>query len=144
MRRERRLSVSAAADLAGVSRQTLSCQENGQYLPSLLTLFKLLAALGYSWGEFGEMDAHAGREAAPMSAEERVAHQVGNALRRVREARGVRQYEVAELTGISKPVLSRYERGRAYAPLSDLVRVLQALDCSADEFGQHVGPWGRP
>jgi transcriptional regulator with XRE-family HTH domain len=55
MRRERRLSVSAAADLAGVSRQTLSCQENGQYLPSLLTLIKILAALGYSWGEFGRM-----------------------------------------------------------------------------------------
>jgi DNA-binding XRE family transcriptional regulator len=64
MRRERRLSVSAAADLAGVSRQTLSCQENGQYLPSLLTLFKLLAAFGFSWQEFGEMltpDARARR-----------------------------------------------------------------------------------
>jgi transcriptional regulator with XRE-family HTH domain len=77
-----------------------------------------------------------------MSAEERVAHQVGNALRRVREARGVRQYEVAELTGISKPVLSRYERGCAYAPLPELVRVLQALDCSAELFGQYFGPWG--
>jgi transcriptional regulator with XRE-family HTH domain len=55
MRLERRLPKFALADLAGVARQTISALENGQYLPSLLTLLKLLGALGYSWGEFGEM-----------------------------------------------------------------------------------------
>jgi transcriptional regulator with XRE-family HTH domain len=77
-----------------------------------------------------------------VSADDRMAHQVGAAIRRLREARGIPQSAVAELVGISRPALSRYERGGACPVLSDLVRVLQVLDCSAEEFGRHVGPWG--
>jgi hypothetical protein len=39
-------------------------------------------------------------------------------------------------------MLCSYERGRLCPSLPTLVKVLTALDCSADEFGQHLGPWG--
>jgi transcriptional regulator with XRE-family HTH domain len=77
-----------------------------------------------------------------MNAEERMARQVGAALRRIREARGVRQGVVADLAGIARRVLSRYERGHARPQLAHLVQVLRALDCDAETFGRYVGPWG--
>jgi transcriptional regulator with XRE-family HTH domain len=77
-----------------------------------------------------------------MKSDERVARQIGFALRRIRERRDIRQYVVADLAGISKGMLSGYENGRHAPNLANLVRVLRALDCSAEEFGLHVGPWG--
>jgi transcriptional regulator with XRE-family HTH domain len=77
-----------------------------------------------------------------MSASTRVAHQIGAALRRLRERRGVAQYKVADLAGITKGMLSAYETGRQCPSLPTLVSVLQALDCSAEMFGKYIGPWG--
>jgi transcriptional regulator with XRE-family HTH domain len=77
-----------------------------------------------------------------MSADARVAQQVGAALRRIRFERGTYQNRVADFAGITKAMLSAYERGRQCPSLSTLVRLLKALDCSAEEFGRYVGPWG--
>jgi transcriptional regulator with XRE-family HTH domain len=77
-----------------------------------------------------------------MRSDERVAHQVGSALRRVRVARGLRQKVVARLAGIPQPTLSMYERGHKCPVLPNLVLLLRVLGCSAEEFGKHVGPWG--
>ncbi|HVT60977.1 MAG TPA: helix-turn-helix transcriptional regulator [Thermoanaerobaculia bacterium] len=68
-----------------------------------------------------------------------LARQVGLALRCIRHERGVRQYHVAELARITGPMLSRYESGRTCPTLAVLVKVLQALDCSAEEFGKRLG-----
>jgi transcriptional regulator with XRE-family HTH domain len=77
-----------------------------------------------------------------MTADARVAHQVGAALRRIRDARGLRLSKLAGLAGISRPMLSRYEHGHASPVLPTLVKLLKALDCTAEEFGRYVGPWG--
>jgi putative transcriptional regulator len=44
-RAERDLSQTALADAVGVSRQTISSIETGQYTPSALLAFRLAAAL---------------------------------------------------------------------------------------------------
>ena len=54
LRRERRLAQYMLADLAGVSKAMLSGYETGKQLPSLLSLVKILAALGISWQHFGQ------------------------------------------------------------------------------------------
>jgi transcriptional regulator with XRE-family HTH domain len=77
-----------------------------------------------------------------MTYDQRTAQQVGAALRRIRKARGIAQTKLAELAGITRPMLCRYELGRACPTLPNLVKVLQALGCSAEEFGRHLGPWG--
>jgi transcriptional regulator with XRE-family HTH domain len=77
-----------------------------------------------------------------MSVDERTGHQIGAALRRLRERRGVQQYRVADLAGITKGMLSAYENGKRCPSLPTLVSLLQALDCSAEMFGRYVGPWG--
>jgi putative transcriptional regulator len=45
-RAERRLSQTQLADLVGVTRQTISAVETGQYCPSALLAFRLAAKLG--------------------------------------------------------------------------------------------------
>ena len=45
-RAERDLSQGALAELVGVSRQTISSIETGQYVPSATLAFRLAAALG--------------------------------------------------------------------------------------------------
>jgi len=50
-RAERRLSQEELARLAGVTRQTISSIENGQYCPSALLAFVLAARLDKPVGE---------------------------------------------------------------------------------------------
>lgn len=38
-------------------------------------------------------------------------------------------------------MLSRYEHGRQYPSLPSLVKILRALDCTAEDFGNRLGPW---
>jgi transcriptional regulator with XRE-family HTH domain len=77
-----------------------------------------------------------------MTADARVARQVGFALWRIRQRRGLRQYVLADLAGITKGMLSAYETGKQCPNLATLVKVLRALDCDAETFGKHLGPWG--
>jgi|HubBroStandDraft_3_1064219.scaffolds.fasta_scaffold12831_2 transcriptional regulator with XRE-family HTH domain len=81
-------------------------------------------------------------QAAPLPFNRRVAHQIGSALRRLRERRGAKQYRVAEFADITKGMLSAYETGRQCPSLPTLVRLLRVLDCTAEEFGRYIGPWG--
>ena len=73
---------------------------------------------------------------------QRIARQVGGALRRVRVQRRHQQYRVAEAAGISRRELAAYECGRGRPSVATLTAVLTALGCSAEEFGRHLGPWG--
>jgi transcriptional regulator with XRE-family HTH domain len=70
---------------------------------------------------------------------DRVAFQVGNALRRLREERN-RQYH--RIAGISRRQLVAFEQGQEQPSVATLTALLRALDCSADEFGALLGPWG--
>jgi transcriptional regulator with XRE-family HTH domain len=76
-----------------------------------------------------------------MTGADRIARQVGSALRRVRERRACRQYQLAEAAGIPRRQLAAYEHGRQRPSVATLTAVLTALDCSADEFCRHLGPW---
>jgi DNA-binding XRE family transcriptional regulator len=73
---------------------------------------------------------------------ERAARQIGGALRRIRLERRRCQREVAKPAGITRGMLCSYERGRLCPSLPTLISVLTALDCSAEEFGWHLGPLG--
>jgi transcriptional regulator with XRE-family HTH domain len=77
-----------------------------------------------------------------MASSERVARQVGSALQRIREKRRCRRYQLAASAGISGPQLARYELGKDQPSAAALAALLSALDCSADEYGRHLGPWG--
>jgi transcriptional regulator with XRE-family HTH domain len=72
---------------------------------------------------------------------DRVARQVGSALRRVRVRRSCRQYQLAAAAGIPRRQLARYERGRERPSVAALVALLTALGCTTDEYGKHLGPW---
>ena len=74
--------------------------------------------------------------------DERVAHQVGRALRRLRQERGLLLKQLASRAGVTMPMLSCYELGRRQPTLTNLVKILRVLDCSAEEFGKRLGPWG--
>jgi transcriptional regulator with XRE-family HTH domain len=74
---------------------------------------------------------------------ERIAHQAGAALRRIRANRGLRQCAVADGAGISAGRLSLYENGRQPPTSAVLVQLLAVLGCSAEEFGRYFGPWGE-
>jgi transcriptional regulator with XRE-family HTH domain len=76
-----------------------------------------------------------------MESNQRIASQVGAALRRVRVQCRHQQYRVAKAAGISRGLLSAYERGRQRPSVATLTAVLTVLGCSAEEFGRHLGPW---
>jgi transcriptional regulator with XRE-family HTH domain len=72
----------------------------------------------------------------------RVARQVGRALHRLRLERDFAQKVVASRAGITRPMLSHYEHGHQQPTLGTLVKILRVLDCSAEDFGKRLGPWG--
>jgi transcriptional regulator with XRE-family HTH domain len=74
--------------------------------------------------------------------QQRIARQIGAAIRRLRLERGRTQRQFAATAGIPKAALSAYERGQRLADLRTLRLLLAALHVSADEFGRHLGPWG--
>ena len=77
-----------------------------------------------------------------MAGDQRVARQVGAALRRVREHRQCRQSRVAEVAGITRRQLAAYESGQQVPDLPTLRLLVLALGVTADDFGRHLGPWG--
>ncbi|HVT15843.1 MAG TPA: helix-turn-helix transcriptional regulator [Thermoanaerobaculia bacterium] len=77
-----------------------------------------------------------------MRSDERTARQIGHAFRRIRVERKKTQQVIANRAGLTKPTLSRYERGRACPPFPDLLKVLAALECSPQDFGRYFGPIG--
>lgn len=77
-----------------------------------------------------------------MRSDERLTRQVGQALRRLRLERRLLAKQVASRADITRSMLSRYELGQRCPCLPNLVKILQVLDCSAEEFGSRLGPWG--
>jgi transcriptional regulator with XRE-family HTH domain len=55
LRHERRLRQYMLADMAGVTKGMLSAYELGKQCPSVLSLVKILGALGVSWQHFGRV-----------------------------------------------------------------------------------------
>jgi transcriptional regulator with XRE-family HTH domain len=76
-----------------------------------------------------------------MGTDLRLAQQIGAALLRIRQRRGLQQYVLADLAGITKGMLSDFERGKRCPAFPTLVKILKALDCDAKTFGHYFGPW---
>jgi transcriptional regulator with XRE-family HTH domain len=77
-----------------------------------------------------------------MESSQRIARQVGAALRRLRLERGLTQRQFAANAGIPEAALSAYEQGKQLPDLRTLRLLLSVLRVRADEFGRHLGPWG--
>jgi transcriptional regulator with XRE-family HTH domain len=69
-----------------------------------------------------------------------IAFQVGAALRTIRRYHDRKQCRVAAEAGITKGMLSAYERGRTCPSIATLARLLTALDCTAEQFGRQFRP----
>lgn len=50
-------------------------------------------------------------------------------MTRIRRQKGMTQQQLANLAGISQPTLARIEAGRANPTLSQLTRIMMALNC---------------
>jgi len=55
-------------------------------------------------------------------------------LGRLRREKGITQAEMAERLGISQPIVSDYERGELRLHGELIVKLVEILDCSADEL----------
>ena len=58
---------------------------------------------------------------------------IGKRIQEYRKKKGITQDELAEIIDISPHYLSALERGVYNIKLSTLVKILNSLDCSADE-----------
>lgn len=56
------------------------------------------------------------------------AHAFGSVLRAERRSRGLTQVQLAQLAGVSRAWLARFENGHPAASLEPVFRVLRALD----------------
>ncbi len=63
-----------------------------------------------------------------------VKKKIGNNVRRLRQAKGLKQSELAELVGVEDKTISRIEVGGNYPSLDLLVRMSTALECDLTEF----------
>ncbi len=63
---------------------------------------------------------------------------IGKRIQEIRKQRGLTQEQLAELIDISTHYLSALERGIYNIKLDLLVKMLNTLDCSADEAFQDV------
>ena len=73
-----------------------------------------------------------------MSDEEDVKKEVGKCIQQLRQAKGYTQQELAEIVGISSNFLSDVERGKNAVGIGNLVAIINALECSADEIFSKV------
>lgn len=77
-----------------------------------------------------------------MASPQRIACQVGNAIRRLRVERRDTHQQLALRAGISAVALAAYEAGQQLPDLRTLRLLVLALGTTADDFGHHLGPWG--
>lgn len=75
-------------------------------------------------------------EATPAGSEDTGRHLAAN-LRRLREARGLSQQQMAQLSGVPRPTWASLESGSANPTLAVLNRVVMALQVSIEEL---IGP----
>lgn len=55
-------------------------------------------------------------------------------IKRLREAAGMRQYELAARMGIKQASVSAWESGQAYPSAENLIKLAGILGCSTDEI----------
>ena len=63
---------------------------------------------------------------------------LGPALRWLRQRRAMKQHEVADAAGITRPMLSAYERGKVHPTLDTLDTILDALGCTLSQLGEAI------
>src|SRR4051812_29735016 len=143
-RRDRQLSLGALAARAGLSKGTLSGWEQGRHQPRLPELDALFSAL--------EATTHQQREAlnliraprawqslaalsSPASADlEAAAFPVpGHLLRALRLRRGLTLEAVAQLMGVDRSTVSRWERSLSTPSADRFPRLLDLLGARAGE-----------
>lgn len=59
---------------------------------------------------------------------------IGNNVKRLRLAKGLKQSELAELVGVEDKTISRIEVGGNYPSVDLLVRMSKALECELTDF----------
>ncbi|RRR68900.1 MAG: XRE family transcriptional regulator [Candidatus Viridilinea halotolerans] len=69
-----------------------------------------------------------------MSTVSQVDMQVGEAMRKARLSRGLRQDDLADLLGVDRSTIARYERGTRSINVSTLLQVAQVLQRPATTF----------
>ena len=62
---------------------------------------------------------------------------IGEAMKRARKKRGIKAYELAEMTGYNHCVISAWENDRAIPKLTTVIDVADALGISIDELIGH-------
>lgn len=55
-------------------------------------------------------------------------------IKRLREAAGLRQYELAERMGVKQASVSAWESGQAMPSAANLLKLADVLDCTVDEL----------
>lgn len=63
---------------------------------------------------------------------------LGPTLRRLRRLRGLSQREVARAAGVTRPMISAYERERTLPSVETLDRLLATLGTSLEELGRFL------
>lgn len=53
-------------------------------------------------------------------------------IKRLREAAGLRQYELANLMGVKQASVSAWESGKAMPSAENLLKLADILDCTVD------------
>jgi transcriptional regulator with XRE-family HTH domain len=84
----------------------------------------------------GSFGAAASENVQPMRRSERPQPALGEAVRQLREKRGMTQEAVARNASITTATLSLIERGRANPTWDTVKKVAAALGCSMGELGK--------
>jgi transcriptional regulator with XRE-family HTH domain len=77
-----------------------------------------------------------------MESNQRIARQIGDAIRRLRTERRKTLRQFAAIAGIPPAALSAYEHGRQLPDPHTIRSLLTVLGVTAEEFGRYLGPWG--
>ena len=123
------LTVREAAQLAGVSRSTVSGWITGGHLPAIRIAGRRyvrpsdLAAT--------QARAHVGA-VLPIWREDR--QRIGKRLRALREAAGLTQLQLAAASGLTHEAISRLERGERAASAETVRQLAQALGIPPERF----------
>ena len=63
---------------------------------------------------------------------------IGKRIQKIRKAKGYTQQQFSEMVGLSTNYLSDVERGKSSVRLDKLVKIINALECSANDVFMDV------
>jgi len=55
-------------------------------------------------------------------------------LREIRQARGLTQQKLSEISGVAREIINRAENGKITPETGTLIRLAKALDCKLDDL----------